>query len=285
MKFKGNEILFCFAILLVMALPAHGAEHAPAQKILNTTSGAIYDDIFTAVKDAGQGDTLLLGEGEFRIHDMLDLNKNGLALRGAGRTKTSLISTDMGNVVLSLQHVHGVTVSDMLITHAAVERQVCEYGVFLLYNAADITIENNIIRGSGVWGIDSAQPKGFLKIQNNIIEQNVEDGIIFRESQAGLERLVLIGNTIRDNGGFAFKCADQEQLACSFQGVPEIAGQGNILTNNAAGGMDPSLPSAVAEALSATLLPAQPVITQKRASRPWVMPLVGVLAVGLIFVR
>ena len=97
----------------------HSASHSvPALQILNTTTNVLYSDINQAFTNVGESQTLLIGEGEFRIDSMRAIRrKRDIHIIGVGAENTRIISSDMVNVVISVQHSQDIVLSHMLLTH------------------------------------------------------------------------------------------------------------------------------------------------------------------------
>lgn len=146
-----------------LRLESKSRRSCPEQKVLNESTGKLYNDITSAVREAGSGESLHLVPGRFYISSALDVGlkhrqqrrQDGLILRGSGRDRTSIISSDMTNVFVSIEHARGVQVRDLVLTHASLERNICEYGVILLYNAQDFALETECHYSAG--GHETAQ--------------------------------------------------------------------------------------------------------------------------------
>ena len=166
-----------------------------------------YTTIQSAINDATTGDTVFVFNGTY-IENVV-VNKT-ITLVGENRDYTIIDGNGHDNTVYVT--VRGVTIEGFKI----IRSEAGESGIFFFESSFDIVRNCKITNNCN--GIESSS---YLRIENNIISNNYEDGIYLWYSYEN----IILNNTISDNGydGIYLRGGDNNLI------------QGNIISRNERG--------------------------------------------------
>ena len=211
---------------------------ARAGEIYNPMQDKSYTDLQQALDEVQEGEAVQLGPGEFVLDQALSLyNKQWVTISGAGRDKTKILVTSQYDVAIVVDTSSYVTIENLYLGHSLPPEESCLNGVISAFGVNGLTIRNNEIVGSGYRGIELYDGmSGTIKITGNLIHGNQQDGIAFFEGMQDIYELVIMGNEIRDNGGYGVICMDTySEAQCAFSEGLEMTAINNVIKNNAAG--------------------------------------------------
>jgi parallel beta-helix repeat protein len=175
-----------------------------------------FTSIQEAIEKAQPGDTIVISEGQCQ-EDLRIVGKQDLTLKGAGRDKTTLFGFG-GAPVIKIQDSQRITIEGLTIRDGLVGLEVLRStkivirqnavvqnlgrGISLL-DSSGVKIEQNVIEANGEEGLQvrGAPPGEAVEVRANKILRNEQGGVLIRETvgTAYTLKVVLTGNEIKEN--------------------------------------------------------------------------------------
>ncbi len=196
-----NSRIIGIGMVLVLLM---SAEFGRADTIYVHPTEGVYNTIDAAVGAAANGDEILVAPGTYQA---VDVNKRLTIRSEKGSEVTKIISSGQYGVRFT-SNGNDSSISGFYIKGVS-------YGVYIVAPLARINITNNILEGSGMYGIFLYANGGnnnvaYITIENNIISGNGIDGIYYYSSAsdcyqcpyAYIRYNVVSNNIITANGSY-----------------------------------------------------------------------------------
>lgn len=202
-------------ILLILAAcgggPSTEQANLPTEDLgihLSADGSGDYPDLETAVAEVEAGETINLAGGTFRLEETLVIDKS-IALVGAGRDKTIIISSAEGNVLrfigdgkytlegITVQHDGTLPANVIRVDNGEINFSNCHLTGATISNDGKLTaglsvlgdttgsVKNCIVDNNLAAGILLVE-NSYLSLEENICQHNDGFGIVFKDNAGGL---------------------------------------------------------------------------------------------------